>query len=294
MIKCNFSASSHLPLTSPLPASTTPEVTNLDHIDGARINIDKHANAQAWSSQTFGMTRPTRMNPNAGSYNITWNYAPDNASIYRASYDPTQGGITAMAVRNILTPNTQIKASGLVGSDCATERTFSIDLNHKGDDYTAGVKFVTNGQVGVQYMQQLTSRFAAGGEGLHILDQLSFLNVGGRYIGDGWIGTGSYMATTTGVSRWNFGYLHRFMGRIELGAELDYDSVSGESGVKLGYQFALMNGVARGLVDVHSGKVTGQVEHRIPAMSRCSLILSGSIDHYQSDYSFGVGLNIAS
>lgn len=161
-----------------------------------------------------------------------------------------------------------------------------LDLEFKGSDSNAQLKFGTNEFYGFNYLQSVTPRLALGGETFWLNhNRKSGTGLAGRYQGNDFVAT-AQIASTGIVS---LTYTQRISEKVSLASDFMWNWNAKEATASIGYDYILRQCRLRGRVD-SEGKVAALLEERVN--QGVNFLLSGEIDHYKKDYKFGFGLTV--
>eukprot|EP00803_Ostreobium_quekettii_P011569 evm.model.scf_130EXC.12 EVM.evm.TU.scf_130EXC.12 scf_130EXC:130493-135417(+) len=160
------------------------------------------------------------------------------------------------------------------------------DINFKGQDWNGLLKFGSNGFFGLNYLQSVTPRLAAGGEMFYMDEQQkSGIGLAARHVGDKHIAT--CQLSDTGLI--SLSYLHKVGEKASLAADLLYNWNVREATATVGYDYIFQRARVRGRID-SNGLIGAFLEERLnPGVT---FILSGEVDHWKKDYKFGFGLQL--
>lgn len=135
----------------------------------------------------------------------------------------------------------------------------------------------------------MTPKFALGAECTAQFEKSgrigSQINLAGRYNGPNFVA----VATANQAGELSASYFHQVNETVAVGTETQVKLASREAVSTLGVKFDFRSSTLRAQADTH-GRVCLHLEERIgPGFS---FLISGELDHYNSESKFGVGVQI--
>ena len=161
-----------------------------------------------------------------------------------------------------------------------------FDVDMKGVDWNAQLKYGTSQFYGANYFQSIHPNIAVGGEVFYLAEQRrSGLGLAARYASEKSIAT--VQVANTGLV--SLTYLQRVSDKVSLASDFMWNSNSREANASFGYDYLLRQCRLRGRVDTE-GKVAAYLEERVNV--GVNFLLSAEIDYLKRDYKFGFGMSI--
>lgn len=267
--------------------------------DGAKLIINKGLTSHMHISHTMQMTTA----PPLGSYKFGCTYVGDKkyspTEIYpvlTGEIDPS-GNMNAQIVHkfNALTckfvsqiQNTQWSAVQLSGEIKRGDSTIGMTLGNIDLMNRSGI-------VVGQYLQRITSRFAAGAEFLYQYGcnipgrEIGIYTLASKYVADDWIFCGCVTPMAGGI---NLSYYQKASEGVQIGVEMQGGMRTREMCCAIGYQVDLPKSglLFKGQLD-SNWSVAGVLEKKLAPMP-FTLGISGYAHHAKKIYRFGIGFTV--
>uniref|UniRef100_A0A7S2R748 Mitochondrial import receptor subunit TOM40 n=1 Tax=Mucochytrium quahogii TaxID=96639 RepID=A0A7S2R748_9STRA len=256
-------------------------VLNPEYFDGFRMIVNKPLSQRFQSTHEFWLG--SQMLQAGNQYNFSVVCTPTDATLLRGQLNPS-GQLDARWHQQF-TPNFMSRVIASLNPD-SSRSVMQADLEYKGSDYTAGMKFSQGPYVGVSYFQAVTKNIALGGEGFyHHAQGYSHIFARGKYHDDKNIATATYTTLNTFAAN----YVRKVSDRVSLAAEIEVNLTNNESLMNMGWEFALRTARVSGTVSTE-GIVAAQVIQMLdPTLS---LYFNAILDYSKDSNRFGYGVQI--
>jgi mitochondrial import receptor subunit TOM40 len=264
--------------------SDAQRILKVDSFDGAKFELQKGFSPLFGTTHTISMG--SALHQGQGYYVFGTSYFQnDDVLMGRMDNSGRMDGqwhhtypthVDTHRVQASLAPNS-IKESHLM-----------CDFEHRGADYTGGLKFglMEGPLVGISYFQAVTPRIALGGEGYYLdARKVTNVNIRGRYT-DNAITACSTLSSTGTIS---LSLSRRINNRLGLATEIEVAPATLQSHASVGIE-ALMR-QSKFQANISS---TGLIQSLLQSIiaPNCSILLCAIVDHRKDIYKFGAGIQL--
>lgn len=279
------------PLLTPTATPSIPAVSlKMDLFEGCRFEFSKPLNNNFALSHSLFMGNlevPTAggqaLKMPVGTYDFGAHLVTNGGTLLLGRVG-TDGRLTGR-VKYDVSPAASLKGQFQVAGEAGMSQGM-FDLDLKGADWNASLKYGSSAFYGANYFQSVTPTLALGGEAFYLAEQRrSGVGLAARHATDAAVST--LQVANTGIVAAS--YLQKVSDKASLAADFSWNMNSREAVASFGYDLHLRQARVRGRVDT-DGKIGALLEERLnPGLT---FVLSAELDHWRKDYKFGFGLTV--